>query len=116
MNLPADTKMRLLFEEFTSFHSEYGKIYSTGLYLASKGEIGEEIRHSVLFGLQGAVSSVIEQGQTEGIFRSGDPQLLETLLINMINPHLILTLREQMPPREIPEFISNQILLGLIQK
>jgi hypothetical protein len=116
MDLPADQKIRLLFEIFSASHLQYGKIHSMGLHLATIGELGDEMRASLLTAIEGSVLDIIIQGQEVGIFREGDPKLLELLIINMINPHLILKLKEHVPAEKITETVSDMILFGLVKK
>jgi len=116
LEIPADDKMRLLFELFSASHQQYGKIHSLGLHLATEGELGHDMKTSLLVGLEGGVQRVIEQGQREGLFREGNPALMELLIVHMINPNLILKLNEQLPPSEITKHVSDMILLGLSQK
>lgn len=116
MDMPADQKIRLLFKIFSASHMQYGKIHSLGLHLATIGELGDEMRASLLTALEGSVLDIILQGQEEGIFREVDPKLLELLIINMINPHLILKLKEHVPVEKIAETVSDMILLGLVKQ
>ncbi|KRE49747.1 TetR/AcrR family transcriptional regulator [Paenibacillus sp. Soil724D2] len=116
MDMPADQKIRLLFDIFSASHLQYGKIHSMGLHLATIGELGDDMRASLLTALEGSVLDIILQGQEEGIFREGDPKLLELLIINMINPHLILKLKEHVSAEKITETVSDMILLGLVKQ
>ncbi|AKG35598.1 TetR/AcrR family transcriptional regulator [Paenibacillus durus] len=116
MAVPADRKMRLLFEIFSASHRQYGKIHSLGLHLATAGELGDDMKTSLMSGLEGGVWKVIIQGQDEGLFREGDPVLMELLIINMINPDLILKLNERIPADEIPKCVTDMILLGLTRR
>jgi AcrR family transcriptional regulator len=113
MDIPADQKMRRMFKLFATSLEKHANIYKIRLYLAEMGELGDEMRASVLSSLEGSVCDVIVQGQNEGIFREGDPKLMELLIINMINPNLILKLKEHVPIGEIPYHISEMILTGL---
>ncbi|MBD2868227.1 TetR/AcrR family transcriptional regulator [Paenibacillus arenilitoris] len=114
--MPVDQKIRLLFEKFSISHIQNGKIHALALQLATAGELGEEMRNSFLFGLDGGLKEVIVQGQQEGKFRDGDPKLLETLIINMINPNLVMKLKELLPADQIARHVSDMILFGLMKK
>jgi AcrR family transcriptional regulator len=114
--MPVDQKIRLLFEKFSISHIQNGKIHSLALHLATTGELGDQMRNSFLFGLDGGLKDVIVQRQKEWKYRDGDPKLLETLIINMINPNLIVKLKELLPAEQIAQHVSDMILLGLIKK
>jgi AcrR family transcriptional regulator len=116
MILPADQKIRLLFDIFSVSHLQYGKIHSMGLHLATLGELGDEMKTSLLSSLQGCLLEIIIQGQKEGIFRLGDPKLMELLIIHMINPNLIIQLKDYVSLEQITESVADMILLGLQKK
>jgi AcrR family transcriptional regulator len=115
-NMPVDHKIRRLFDIFAAAHLQHGKIYSLGLHLATIAEIEDVMKNSLLSCLEGCLQTVIEEGQKEGIFRAGDPKLLELMIINMINPALIVQLNEHMPADQIAKYISDMILSGLVQR
>lgn len=112
-NQRADQKIRLIFEHFTKINKEYGKIHQMLLEFIHNGELGGDLQESLLTKLKGIFRQVIVQGQQEGIFRDGDPEIYETLMFNMVNPHLVYQLTEILPVEEIPGYISGMILKGV---
>jgi AcrR family transcriptional regulator len=109
----ADQKIRLIFENFTNISRHHGKIHDMGLAMINSGELGDEMQKSLLFHLKEILREVIIQGQKEGIFREGNPEIFVILLFNMVNPQVVFQLKSWVPTEEIPKYISDMILKGL---
>lgn len=110
-NYPADEKIKLIYEHFAKISKEYGKIHDMALDFIQ----GSDMEHSFYTHFKKIVRMVIVQGQNEGVFREGNPEIYEIFIFNMANPKVAYQLKKLMPPSEIPEHITKMILKGIAQ-
>lgn len=115
VDCPANEKMWLVFQYFTEISEKYGKIHDMVITLLNSKECGSELEKSITSNLKGVFSNIIVQGQEEEIFKKGNPKAYEILIFSMVNPRVLNDLRGVMPVEEIPNYLSEVILNGLIK-
>ncbi|MDC3414514.1 TetR/AcrR family transcriptional regulator [Aquibacillus sp. 3ASR75-11] len=112
-NHPADTKLELIFDYFTMASRRYGKIHDMSLQLMNSKEIGDDLQQLVTSNMKKIFLKVIIQGQKEGLFREGDPEVFQILMFNMVNPYVVYQIKQRIPMSDIPSYLSQMILKGL---
>jgi AcrR family transcriptional regulator len=109
----ANRKIELIFEHFSDIGREYGKIHEMALKMMNSGDLNNEMQAWFFKDFKGIIKKVILQGQEEGIFREGNPEIYEILLFNMANPQVAYQLNQLIPSSEVPKYLTEMILKGL---
>jgi AcrR family transcriptional regulator len=115
-NQPTVDKVYKIFNCYGQITQKYGEIHPmiVELLVTDKGD--NEFKETFLSHLKQLYAEVIEHGQKEGVFRDGDPRLYEIFLHNMINPQMVNQFAEIMPLENVPNFLADLALNGVLKK
>jgi len=113
-HFPADKKILMVYEQFASFSRQNGKIHKMALEMMNDlDDLENNLQKSFFTHFKEILRNIIIQGQEEGIFREGNPEIYVILLFNMTNPQVVFQLEPLVPYQEIPRYVSQMILKGL---
>ncbi|MCQ6279277.1 TetR/AcrR family transcriptional regulator [Bacillus sp. EB600] len=115
-NQPTVDKVYQIFNCYGQITQKYGEIHPmiVELLVTDKGD--NEFKETFLSHLKQLYAEVIEHGQKEGVFRDGDPRLYEIFLHNMINPQMVNQFAAIMPLENVPYFLADLALNGVLKK